>query len=652
MISRDTIDRILEAARIEEVVGDHVSLKKRGSNLLGLCPFHNEKTPSFNVNPARNIFKCFGCGEGGNPVDFLMKLEHLSFPEALRSLADRYGIEIEETRPDPEQQQQLDEKEAMFILNGYAQQTFSSWLTESDEGRSVGLGYFNDRGFTDEIVRKFQLGYSQRGWSTFSEKAVADGYNESYLEKTGLAFRNDKGKLTDRFRERVMFPIHNVSGRVIGFGGRILRKDDKTAKYLNSPESEVYHKSKALYGIFQGKKSIVQKDECFLVEGYTDVISLHQAGIENVVAPCGTSLTVEQVRMIARYTKNLTLLFDGDNAGIKGAIRGIDMILEEGLNVRVVLFPDGEDPDSFARKNEPAETVAFIRAAAVDFIEFKTGLLLREAGNDPVKKAALIREVVTSISKIPDIILRSTYVKRCSELLAISEPVLLNELNRSRRQTIKKEQPEQDVAELLPETLRPEQPVESLTTEEQEKNIIRLLLNYGHHKLMFVENSTDENGHPVDIVHEPYVARFIVDEILGDSIRFDHPAYDRILRSYSDLPDTTPFLEPEHFLRSEEKLLREVAVELLSPRYQLSENWYAMHGIHVPSEEHELLKAVEQSVYHLKQKKVLRMLEENRQRIKEAQTDGSDITALLEEHLRLERIKTDISRILGIDILR
>lgn len=652
MISRDSIQLVLETARIEEVVGDVVALKKRGSNYSGLCPFHNEKTPSFNVNPARNIFKCFGCGEGGNPVDFIMKTEQVSFPEAIRSLAKRYNLEIEETVPDPAQQQQQDEREAMYALNQFAQKTFSGWLMDSDEGKAVGLSYFREREFNPETIERFQLGYSLNAWNDFSEHAVKAGYNETYLEKTGLAYRNDKGRLIDRFRERIMFPIHNVSGRIIGFGGRVLKKDDKTAKYINSPASEIYDKSRALYGIFLSKKAISKNDECFIVEGYTDVISLNQAGIENAVAPCGTALTPEQIRLAGRYTKNLTLLFDGDDAGISAALKAIPLILEEGLHVRIVLFPDKEDPDSYSRKYGAEQTMDFIRKSAVDFVEFKSKLVLQAAGNDPIRKAGLIHEVVELIAKVADPILRSTYVKRCSRLLDIDETVVLNELNRTKRQIAKKETPTQDVTEVLTHVIAPSQQVIELETEEQEKNIIRLLLIYGHRKLSFVENRTDDAGRQVEIVHEPHVARFIVDEITGDAIRFDHPVFEQILRAYAGLPEETPYLDPTHFLHSEDQRLRETVVELLSPRYQLSENWYAMHGISVPSEENELLRTVEQSVFHLKQKKVLRMLEESRQKIREAQSNGSDLSEILENHLRLERIKSEIAKALGIDILR
>lgn len=654
MITRETVERIIEAARIEEVVGDFVALKRRGTNLIGLCPFHGEKTPSFNVNPARNIYKCFGCTEGGNPVNFIMKHESMSYPDALRYLAKKYKIEVEETAPDPKELELQDTRESLYILNSFAQKSFTEQLLESEEGKSIGLTYFKERGFTEETIQKFLLGYSINEWNSFARLAVKSGYQEEFLEKTGLCFRNDKGNLIDRFRGRVMFPIHNLSGRIIGFGGRILKKEDKTAKYLNSPESEIYHKSKSLYGIFQAKKAIVQKDTCYLVEGYTDVISMHQAGIENVVASSGTSLTVEQIRLIGRYTKNITVLFDGDNAGIKASLRGIDLILEEGLNVKVVLFPDGDDPDSYARKYPASDVVNFLEQSAKDFIVFKTGLLLEEVSNDPIRKAGLIRNVVETIAKIPDQILRSMYVKQCSSLMDIGEGVLLNELNKIRRQQLKKESPEDNVVELITETIKPELPVTELSTEDQERNIIRLLLNFGHLKAPYSvqEEAPDAPGQFITVSYEPFVARYIVEEISMDNIRFEHPVLDRILSLYAEQPEETPYLDANFFLHHEDAQLRDVAIELLSPKYELSENWSAMHGINVPLEEHNLLSALEKSVYHLKKTKVMRMLEESRSKIKEAQHTGEDVIPLLEQHLRLEKIKAEISKALGIDILR
>lgn len=675
MISKETIERVFDTARIEEVVGDFVSLKKRGTNWLGLCPFHNEKTPSFNVNPARNIYKCFGCGKGGNAVSFIMDHEQYSYPEALRYIARKYDIAIEETAPDPQEAHIQDEKESLFVLNTFAQRIFSEQVFDTEEGRSIGLGYFKERGFTEETIRKFQLGYALSEWSAFSELAIKSGYQHEYLVKTGLAIEREAKKtesdsgetsiekqkpksLYDRFRGRVMFPIHNMSGRVIGFGGRVLKKEEKTAKYVNSPESEIYHKSRSLYGIFFAKKSIVQRDNCFLVEGYTDVISLHQAGIENVVSSSGTSLTVEQIRLIGRYSKNITVLFDGDAAGIKASMRGIDLILEEGLNVRVVLFPDGDDPDSYSKKHSYAETLDFITANAKDFIVFKTGLLLGEVQDDPVRKAGLIREIVETIAKVPDPIIRTMYTRQCSVMMEIPEPVLVAELNKMRRQQLKKVIPENDAEALMPITLLPhDQSTTALDSEMQERNIIRLLLNFGNHEITFYEEA-EENVDAVEAAkaegssYQMTVARYIVDEIANDDITFENKAYDDILKEYSILLNKEANLDPQHFLNSENFSFQEIAVELLSHRYVLSEEWEQMHKIIVPIEESLLKDSVEKAVIHLKNKKVLRMLEENQKKIQEAHKAGKDFTELMEMHKMLESVKMDISKILGIDILK
>lgn len=655
MISKDSIDRIFNTVRIEEVVGDFVPLKKRGVNLIGLCPFHNEKTPSFNVNPVRNIYKCFGCGKGGNAVNFIMDHEQYSYPEALRFLAKKYNIEIEETVPDPKDDLLRDEKESLFVINTFAQKSFSEILFDSEEGRSVGLSYFKERGFTEETIRKFQLGYTLSEWSAFTDLALKAGYKEEFLEKTGLTIKNDAGKKYDRFRGRVMFPIHNLSGRVIGFGGRVLKKDEKTAKYVNSPESEIYHKSQSLYGIYFAKKAIVQRENCFLVEGYTDVISLHQSGIENVVASSGTSLTVEQIRLIGRYTKNVTVLYDGDAAGIKASIRGIDLILEEGLNVKVVLFPDGDDPDSYSRKHSHSELLDFVNGNAKDFVMFKTGLLLDEVKNDPVRKAGLVRDVVETIAKIPDPIIRSMYLKQSSAMMDIQENLLIAELNKIRRQQLKKDLPVRDIEELLPELLIPhKQQAEDLSTEIQEKNIIRLLFNFGNHELHFHEevDNPDRPGHKDvnDIVIR--VARYIVDEIANDELAFENTLYDRILKSYTELISSQTEIDPQIFLNSEDPGISELTVELLSPRYFLSENWEVMHKIIVPVEEGVLKDAVEKSVFHLKNKKVLKMIDDNQKKIKAAHEAGGDYTDLMEMEKKLQSVKMEISKVLGIDILK
>ena len=422
MIDQATIQKIFDAADIYEVVSDFVSLKKRGVNYLGLCPFHNEKTGSFTVSPAKGIYKCFGCGKGGNAVNFIMEHEQMSYVEALKYLAEKYHIPVEEKELTEEQKKEKTERESMLIVSSYANEYFQYQLWNTDEGRSVGLGYLRQRGISDEMIRKFGLGYNPEGWGAFTKTAQEKGYKKEFLVKTGLTIENEKG-LFDRFRARVMFPVLDLAGKVIAFGGRTMTADKKISKYLNSPESEIYHKSKTLYGIFFAKKSIVQQDRCILVEGYTDVISFHAKGIENVVASSGTSLTIEQIRLIRRLTPNVTIIYDGDAAGIKASLRGIDLVLEEGLNVRVLLLPDGEDPDSFARSHTPQDLADFIANNETDFINFKTKLLLGTAGDDPVERARLITDIVRSIAKIPDNIVRSVYVRETAHQLDVEERV-------------------------------------------------------------------------------------------------------------------------------------------------------------------------------------------------------------------------------------
>ncbi|MBR3951536.1 MAG: DNA primase [Bacteroidaceae bacterium] len=441
MIDQHTIDRIIEAANIVEVVSDFVTLRRRGVNYVGLCPFHDEKTPSFSVSPARGICKCFSCGKGGNSVHFIMEHEQVSYYEALKYLARKYNIEIQERQLSEEEKQRKSDRESMLIVNDFAQKFFTTNLLENVEGRSIGLGYFRERGFGEDIIKKFGLGYSPEKRDALAQEALKKGYKKDYLLKTGLCIESQQGVLYDRYKGRVIFPIHSLSGKVIAFGGRILKKDERAAKYVNSPESEVYHKSDVLYGIYHAKQAIVKNDFCYLVEGYTDVLSMHQAGIENVVASSGTSLTPGQIRLIHRFTNNITVLYDGDAAGIKASLRGIDLILQEGLNIKVVLLPDGDDPDSFSKKQSAADFTAYIRAHETDFIRFKTNLLLEGAGNDPIKRATLIGDIVRSIAIIPDNILRTIYVQDCARLLSVDEKMLMREVN-----NIHRDKREQEIA--------------------------------------------------------------------------------------------------------------------------------------------------------------------------------------------------------------
>ncbi|NVK53962.1 MAG: DNA primase [Flavobacteriaceae bacterium] len=497
MISKQTIDRVFETARVEEVIGEFVQLKKAGSNFKGLSPFTDEKTPSFMVSPVKQIWKDFSTGKGGNAISFLMEHEHYSYPEAIKYLAKKYNIEIEETEQTDEQKQQLNERESMFLVSKFAKEYFHDLLLNTQQGKAIGLSYFKERGFRDDIIEKFDLGYAKDEWDNFTNAALKKGYDLKYLEATGLTIVKEHKKF-DRFKGRVLFPIHSMSGRILGFGGRILTNDKKAAKYLNSPESEIYHKSKILYGIYQAKKEIAKEDNCFLVEGYTDVISFHQSGIENVVASSGTALTPDQIRLIRRLTQNITVLFDGDAAGLRASVRGIDLILEQGMNVKVVTFPEGEDPDSFAKSHSDAELKAYLETTAQDFINFKVSLLMQDAQNDPVKKAGLIRDIVTSISKIPDIIQREVYVQECARIMGISERVLFSEL----AQLLKKGGDNsatitQKVAESF-QVVKEEQK-QQLKTDALyllEKEIIRILLLYGNEVVNFTDTVEveDENG--------------------------------------------------------------------------------------------------------------------------------------------------------------
>ena len=440
MIDQATIDKIMDAAQIVDVVSEFVTLRKRGVNYVGLCPFHSEKTPSFSVSPSKGLCKCFSCGKGGNVVHFIMEHEQMSYYEALKWLARKYNIEVKERELTNEEKHAQSVRESMFVVNEYARDYFQNILYNHVDGQTIGMTYFRQRGFRDDIIRKFQLGFCLDQFDAFAKEALRKGYKAEYLVKTGLCYTKDDGSLRDRFWGRVIFPVHSLSGKVVAFGGRVLKTDAKTAKYVNSPESEIYHKSNELYGIYFAKQAIVKQDRCFLVEGYTDVISMHQSGIENVVASSGTSLTPGQIRLIHRFTNNITVLYDGDMAGIKASIRGIDMLLEEGMNIKVVLLPDGDDPDSFARKHNATDYQNYINSHEVDFIRFKTNLLLEDAGNDPIKRAGLITDIVRSISMIPEAIVRSVYTKECSQLLQVEEKLLIAEINKRKGEQAEKDQ--------------------------------------------------------------------------------------------------------------------------------------------------------------------------------------------------------------------
>ncbi len=650
MISKTTIQNIIDAVRIEEVIGDYVNLRKRGANMIGLCPFHNEKTPSFSVSPSKGIYKCFGCGKAGNAVNFIMDHEHYSYPEALKYLAKRYNIEIEEDEYNPEEQQAASERESMFLVNSYAAEFFTKKLLNSEQGKAIGLTYLRDkRGFSEDIIKKFELGYTINEWDSFYKAATDAGYNKEFLVKTGLVVEKEDKKY-DLFRDRIMFPIHNIAGRIVGFGGRMLGSDKTKPKYVNSPESLIYNKSEILYGIYFAKSAISSSDNCYLVEGYTDVISLVQAGIKNVVASSGTSLTVGQIKLIRRYTTNITILYDGDTAGIKASFRGIDMIVSEGMNVKIVLFPEGEDPDSFAQSRRPAEVQEYITKNASDFITFKTNLLLKEVANDPVKKAALVKEIIHTISLIPDPITRSFYLRECSSLMDIAEQTLMNELNKQLRNKNKQFDAKKFINANNDVVVPEPQPIADLfDSYEQEKEVIRLLLNYGNEELKFVitvkeEDDVKEHIEEISIS----VAEFIVSEIERDAISFSDNTFKEIYNEYVQKIKNNEHPNSAYFLSHPNFHISNTASSFLFSNYDLA-NWMGKPKIFVPAKDQDLKKVVETAILSFKSKRVEQQIYENKSKIIKAQAE--DDFDLLMELLKSKKVLDDIKKIINADKL-
>ena len=616
MIDQATIQKIFDAADIYDVVSEFVSLKKRGANYIGLCPFHNEKTGSFTVSPAKGIYKCFGCGKGGNAVSFIMEHEQMSYVEALRFLAAKYHITIEEKEMTEEQRREQTERESMLIVTGYANEYYQYQLWHTDEGRSVGLGYLRQRGISDEMIRKFGLGYNPEEWGAFTKAAVAKGYKKEFLVKTGLTIENERGAF-DRFRARVIFPVHDLAGKVIAFGGRTMTADKKVAKYLNSPESEIYHKSKTLYGVYLAKKSIIQHDRCILVEGYTDVISFHAKGVENVVASSGTSLTIEQIRLIHRLTPNVTIIYDGDAAGIKASLRGIDLVLEEGLNVRVLLLPDGEDPDSFARAHSPQELADYIAANETDFINFKTKLLLGAAGDDPVERARLITDIVRSISKIPDEITRSVYVRETSRMLEVEEKVLYTEIAKIRLKG--------DEQAARPGA-RPSAPDPAPVAREvtpcdlEEMAIVRYLLLFGTEPLY----EEEANGYARVVT----VGEFIVRELAADDLEMQNPLCRTIQTEYQRRYESPDF-DPAHYFGTHPDIrVSTLAANMLSEPYELSKIWYKMDNL-VETEQMKLAELLPKVVDNYKMRRVEMLSAEIDNQILESQQKKEDAERLM-----------------------
>lgn len=648
MIPQDTIMSITDTVRIEEVVSDFVSLKKRGANLIGVCPFHKEKTPSFIVSPAKGIFKCFGCGKAGDSVRFIMEHEHYSYPEALRYLANKYGIIIEEKEQSPEELMAQNEREKMFNINTFAQQYFSNIMKNDDEGLAVGMSYFKERGFRDAIIDKFQLGYCLNQRDAFIQYAMKNGYSKDLLLKIGLASGNEE-RMYDKYQGRVIFPIHNLTGKVIGFGARILSGDKTKAKYLNSPESEIYNKSQTLYGIYFAKNEISRLDECILVEGYADVLSMHQAGIENTVASSGTSLTTEQIRLISRYTKNITILYDGDNAGIHAALRGTDMILEEGMNVRIVLLPPDEDPDSFVQHHPIEEVRAYIQNNAKDFISFKTQLLLKDAANNPIKKAEVVKDIVNTISVIPDAIFRATYIKECSRLMDMPEQSLMNELNKQLRAKIRKNNPIQEQTSVIVEDVKTEPQNLNVSAAPigfyQEQELVKLLLMYGDSEVDI--DGIDENNNP--IIYKVSVASLIVDDLKNDDLLFKDETHRIIFDIFDRALDEGSLPKEQYFVSHENSKISELAANLLSSPYKL-DDWNRKE-IKVKTEEDVLSKLVVTSVLRFKDMVLDEKRNELTRQIMETQ-DVEDQFALLVKKKKLDDLRIKINQELGIVIAK
>ena len=650
MIDRETVDRIYAAANIVDIIGDYVTLKRKGVNYQACCPFHNEKTPSFVVSPSKGVYKCFGCGKGGNAVTFLMEHENITYPEALKMVAKRYGIEVREKELSEEEIRRNDDRESMFVLNGWAAEYFANYLHRETEGQSVGLAYFRQaRGLTDATIRKFGLGFCPAKGDRMSKDALAAGYKKEFLLSTGLSLARERdGSLYDRFRDRVIFPVHNISGRVVAFGGRTLRTDKTVAKYQNSPESEIYSKKRELYGLYFAKRAIQQQDFAIMVEGYLDVISMHQAGIENVVASSGTSLTTEQIRLLGRFTKNITVIYDGDSAGIHASLRGIDMILKEGMNVRVVLLPEPEDPDSFARSHTASEVQAYIRDHERDFLEFKANLLLQDAEGDPIRKAALIGDMVQSIAQIPDPIQRSVYVKECARIMDIDENILISEVARKRLTTSGDREADEflrrQAAQRQREAAQPEveyvRKVEAGSGfEALEREIVKYLLKYGHCSFDFKEGRT---------MVACNVAEVVFDELGRDNIVFRNPVYAKIMETYRGQWERlgTGTEVPAHcFLNHIDPEVCNASVDILTTddNYVPSQLWRRKE-IHVESDAEMLAVGVPKAVTLYKSKVVEEMIKELQAKLGDESLPEEEQVALLQRLSGLNKVKVSIAR--------
>jgi len=680
VIPRLTVDKIIDAAHVEEVVGEFVTLKKRGTNLLGLCPFHGEKSPSFTVSPAKGIYKCFGCGKAGNSVNFIMEHLQISYPEALKWLAKKYGIEVIEKEITPEEREQQTERESMLIVMQYAQRYFSEVMMNTDEGKSIGLGYFKERELRDDIIAKFQLGYSLEERNAFTKAAVKSSYAPKYLAKTGMSIISNRyveGKeltesdLFDRYAGRVMFPIQDDGGRVVAFGGRTLSTDKKTAKYINSPETEIYNKSRILYGLWLGKKAIQNADACYLVEGYMDVIAMHQAGIENVVASSGTSLTIDQIKAIHRFTRNIVVLYDGDEGGQKASNRAIPLLLEEGMNVRLLQFPNNDDPDSYSRKVTIEEFQHYIKNSTEDFLYFKANKLKTETANDPIKRAGVIKDIVENIAVIPDNIIRSIYVKECSGIMEIEEAILQQEVNKIRRKGNKQSsQPEQqrqtqqrpqqgtpfqqtkDEGAFDPASLDEMGFMETPVEQEQftgfdaeEERLLCLLIKYGN---MLITTQAEDD---VNVEHELEITlgEFIIFELWRDEIAYENPLYKMVLDEYIEELKQHKLPNIEHFLRSPNPIISNFIIDHVIDRYEISPKWKNF-GVIVPKEIDNAKRDAERSLFSFKSRKLNHFIMDKQLSLKVLSFEEQE--KILDEIRKLNILKGRVNKLLGREVIK
>ncbi|MBA3663750.1 MAG: DNA primase [Bacteroidetes bacterium] len=659
MIPKETVDKIIDAARVEEVVGEFVTLKKRGANYLGLCPFHGEKTPSFTVSAVKGIYKCFGCSKAGNSVNFIMDHLQLSYPEALRWLAKKYSVEIVEREITPEEKERNTERDSLMIVMQYAQRYFTDKMLNGDEGRSIGLGYFQERGLRDDIIQKFQLGYSLEARRAFSEDAVKAGYQAKYLVKTGMSILSNNHAegteitvkdIFDRYAGRVMFPIQDDGGRVVAFGGRTLSSDKKIAKYINSPETDIYNKSKILYGLWLGKKSVQKEDCCYLVEGYMDVIAMHQAGVENVVASSGTSLTVDQIKSIHRFTNNIIVLYDGDEAGQKASNRAIPLLLEEGMNVKLLMFPDNDDPDSFSRKVTIEEFQSYIKENAQDFLMYKAKKITAETKNDPIKRAGVIKDIVESISLIPDNIIRSIYIKDCANVMEIEESILQMEVNKIRRKIASKgkpgstpesyTEPNITTSEILEDLTVDTKEKEPLNFDAEEKELLRIMLTHGN--ILITIDAEDENQEKHDL--EITLAEFILFELWRDEITFENPIHQTVLDEYIKELSEQRLPNLQHFSMSQDPIISSFVINHVMNNYELSGKW-AHFGVHVSNELSNIKKTSQHLLFSLKEKKLHHYISLKQELLKDCTPEETQ--GILQEILHLTTLKSRVNKLLG-----